>query len=87
MISRRDFLRAAPAAVLAAVSALRARAAIRGIDLLCRRAWGAQKPTGEFKRHRIKRMTVHHSAVILSDNRDAPAHIRSHQRSHTSPGH
>jgi hypothetical protein len=31
-------------------------------------------------------MTVHHSAVVLSDNRDAPAHIRSHQRSHQARG-
>ena len=86
MISRRRFLRAAPGAVLAAVATLNARAAERRVDVLCRRAWGASKPTGEFERHRIKRMTVHHSAVVLSDNRDAPAHIRSHQRSHQARG-
>lgn len=86
MISRRGFLRAAPGAALAVVGAIRAGAAERRVRLLCRRAWGARKPTGEFERHRIKRMTVHHSAVILGDNADAPAHIRSHQRSHQARG-
>jgi hypothetical protein len=68
------------------LGALRAAAAVRRLDLICRRAWGAVKPTGEFKRHRIKRMTVHHSAVLLTDNREAPAHFRSHQRSHQARG-
>ena len=86
MISRRRFLQAVPGAALAAVVAMPARAAARRVDLLCRRAWGALKPFGEFKRHRIKRMTVHHSAVMLTDNSDAPAHIRSHQRSHQARG-
>ncbi len=86
MISRRRFIATAPGAALAAVHALHARAAVRTVELICRKAWGALKPAGEFERHRIKRMTVHHSAVVLTDNADAPAHFRSHQRSHQSRG-
>jgi hypothetical protein len=54
--------------------------------MICRRAWGAVKPTGEFTRHKIKRMTVHHSAVLLTDNSEAPAHFRSHQQAHQAKG-
>lgn len=86
MISRRRFLQTAPAAALAVAHALRAGAAERRVELICRRAWGAVKPTGEFERHKIKRMTVHHSAVLLTDNRDAPAHFRSHQQAHQAKG-
>lgn len=86
MISRRRFLRAAPAAALAVAQALRAGARSRRVEMICRKAWGAAKPRGEFERHRLKRLTVHHSAVLLTDNRDAPAHFRSHQRSHQARG-
>jgi N-acetylmuramoyl-L-alanine amidase len=86
VISRRRFIVAAPGAALAVAHALRAGAASRKLDMICRGAWGATKPTGEFERHRIRRMTVHHSAVLLADNADAPAHFRSHQRSHQSRG-
>jgi hypothetical protein len=54
--------------------------------MICRRAWGAQKPSGDFERHRVRRMTVHHSAALLTDNRDAPGHFRSHQQSHQARG-
>jgi hypothetical protein len=86
VISRRRFLRAAPAAAVVAVHAARAAARVRRVDLICRRAWGGLRPSGEFDRHRIRRMTVHHSAALLTDNRDAPAHFRSHQRSHMARG-
>jgi hypothetical protein len=86
VISRRRFLRAIPGAALAVLGATWAGAAARRVDLICRRAWGAVKPSGEFRRHRIKRMTVHHSAVLLTDNREAPAHFRSHQRAHQARG-
>ena len=86
MISRRAFLRAVPGAAAALTWTLRASAAARRVQMICRAAWGAEKPSGEFERHRIKRMTVHHSAVALIDNAEAPAHIRSHQRSHQARG-
>lgn len=86
MISRRRFLLAVPGAALVALDAIRAAAAVRRMRMICRRAWGAVKPTGEFERHRIKRMTIHHSASVLTDNREAPAHFRSHQRAHQARG-
>lgn len=64
----------------------RAAAAQRTVELICRRAWGARKPTGDFERHRIRRITVHHSAVALQDNRLAPARRRSHQAAHQDRG-
>lgn len=56
------------------------------LEIICRDAWGAGEPTGEFRRHRIRRLTIHHSAVALTDNRGAPARFRSHQRSHQARG-
>jgi hypothetical protein len=54
--------------------------------MLCRSAWGAAKRTGSLRRHRIRRITVHHSAVKLTDNRKAPARLRSFQADHQSRG-
>jgi hypothetical protein len=54
--------------------------------MICRKAWGAVKPTGEFERHRVARITVHHSASVLVDNSEAPAHFRSHQQAHQARG-
>jgi hypothetical protein len=56
------------------------------VEVICRRAWGAEEPTGEFRRHRIRRLTVHHSGVVLNDNTKAPARFRSHQASHQARG-
>lgn len=86
MISRRRFLLAVPAAAVLAAFPLRALAAVRRVEMLCRRAWGAVKPSGEFEKHRVKRMTVHHSASLLTDNSEAPAHFRSHQKGHQARG-
>ncbi len=52
------------------------------IDALCRDAWGAAAPAGGFREHEIEWMTVHHTARLLEENRDAPAAIRGHQRFH-----
>ncbi|MGH2710576.1 MAG: peptidoglycan recognition protein family protein [Actinomycetota bacterium] len=86
MITRRRFLGRLGALLVVALFPARALAKPRRVELICRRAWGALKPTGEFKRHKVKRMTVHHSAVLLTDNSDAPAHFRSHQRGHQDRG-
>jgi hypothetical protein len=72
--------------MILAARAVRGSAGGARIDMICRAAWGARKPGGEFERHRIKRLTVHHSAVLLTDNRDAPAHFRAHQRAHQARG-
>jgi hypothetical protein len=49
---------------------------------LCRDAWGARPARAGGKVHTITRMTIHHSAVVLGDNRNAPARLREHQRYH-----
>ncbi|UXA09279.1 peptidoglycan recognition protein family protein [Mycobacterium sp. SMC-2] len=50
--------------------------------LLCRDAWGARPARPGGKRHTITRMTLHHEAVVLGDNRNAPGHLRQDQRYH-----
>ena len=50
--------------------------------LLCREAWGARPPRAGGTPHTIKRMTIHHTAVVLGDNRNSPARLRQHQRYH-----
>jgi len=52
------------------------------IEALCRDSWRAAAPTGRFVDHTVERMTVHHTARRLRENRDAPAAIRGHQRFH-----
>src|ERR1700748_3185097 len=51
-------------------------------QLICRDAWGARPPRAGGKRHTITRMTLHHEAVALGDNRNAPGHLRQDQRYH-----
>jgi hypothetical protein len=51
-------------------------------QLLCRDAWGARPARAGGKPHTITRMTLHHEAVVLGDNRNAPSHLRSDQRYH-----
>jgi N-acetylmuramoyl-L-alanine amidase len=86
-LSRRRFLGWVAGVLAAAVLPLRnAAAAQRTLELICRRAWGARRPSGDFERHRIRRITVHHSAVALRDNRLAPARLRSHQAAHQDRG-
>src|SRR5690242_17000761 len=50
--------------------------------LLCRDAWGARPARPGGKRHTITRMTLHHEAVVLGDNRNAPGRLRQDQRFH-----
>ena len=50
--------------------------------MLCRVAWGAKpaKPGG--RPQTVTRMTLHHSAVALPDNRGIVARLQQHQRYH-----
>jgi hypothetical protein len=73
-------------ALAAMVRPISALAATRTVEVICRQAWGARAPTGEFRRHRIRRLTVHHSAVVLRDNRIAPERFRDHQAAHQNRG-
>ena len=50
--------------------------------LLCRQAWGARPARPGGKRHTITRMTLHHEAVVLGDNRNAPGRLRKDQLYH-----
>jgi acyl-CoA synthetase (AMP-forming)/AMP-acid ligase II len=50
--------------------------------LLCRDAWGARPARAGGRTHIITRMTLHHSAVVLSDNRNSISRLRQHQRYH-----
>ncbi|HEV3474036.1 MAG TPA: peptidoglycan recognition family protein [Actinomycetota bacterium] len=88
-LSRRSFLGSlagAAVGLLARPLTPSVLAAGKRIEVICRDAWGAVEPTGDFRRHRIRRLTIHHSGVALRDNRDAPARFRSHQRSHQARG-
>jgi N-acetylmuramoyl-L-alanine amidase len=94
-VDRRQLLRLAGSVGLAAVvggcstptpaatSATRARlTASTSAQLLCRDAWGARPARPGGKPHTITRMTLHHEAVVLGDNRNAPGHLRGDQRYH-----
>ena len=50
--------------------------------LLCRDAWGARPARPGGRPHTITRMTLHHEAVVLGDNRNAPERLRHDQRYH-----
>lgn len=56
------------------------------IDVLCKEAWGASAVAGTFTDHTIERLTVHHTAVVLEANSQAPARARQHQAYHQSLG-
>lgn len=92
-VSRRDFLWVPPAALatsLVASSAARAAALAgddrKAIEGICRRAWGAEPPTHDYRKHRVERLTIHHSGAVLRRNRDAPARFRSMQQAHQAEG-
>ena len=56
------------------------------IVVICREARGAQPVSGEYTPHTIRRITVHHTAVLLESNRSAPSRARQHQGYHQSLG-
>jgi hypothetical protein len=85
-LSRRRFLLGSLGSVMWAAMPWRTAVAARKVTMICRKAWGARPPSGEFHRHRIRRLTVHHSAVALRNNRNAPERFRDHQASHQARG-
>lgn len=79
----RDATTVAPSPPTTVVSSTTSTTApVAHIEALCRDAWGAAAPVGEFQEHEIDRMTVHHTARLLAENRDTPEAIRGHQRFH-----
>ena len=53
-----------------------------GVFVLCRDAWGARPARAGGTPHTLTRMTIHHTAAVLGDNRNAPARLRQHQQYH-----
>ena len=45
-------------------------------------AWGARPARTGGRPHTITRMTIHHTAVVLGDNRNITARLRQHQHYH-----
>ncbi len=67
-----------PEHVPAAVAVPTAAAA----GLVCRDGWGARAPRPGGIPHTISRMTLHHTAVVLGDNRNITSRLRQHQAFH-----
>jgi N-acetylmuramoyl-L-alanine amidase len=57
------------------------------VPVIGRRAWGAKQARPGLQLHRPRRLTLHHSGVLLKDNADAPGRVRQHQSWHLSLGH
>lgn len=51
-------------------------------SLLCRDTWRARQALPGGRPHTITRMTIHHTAVVLGDNRNSTERLRQHQRYH-----
>jgi hypothetical protein len=58
----------------------------RTVARICRSSWGAKSPTGLYVPHQVSRITVHHSAVALRNNRRAPGQLRAFQADHQARG-
>ena len=52
------------------------------VELLARGSWDARPAGPGTRRHTVERLTVHHSALRLDRNADAPAQLRSLQAEH-----
>ncbi|MDQ3986546.1 MAG: peptidoglycan recognition protein family protein [Actinomycetota bacterium] len=86
-LSRRELLGAVAAGVTLPLTRIApAPAGAREIEIICKWAWGGRAATGEFHRHTVRRLTVHHSGVRLTDNRDVPERLRNYQRGHQAQG-
>lgn len=86
-ITRRRFLAGGVGALLGGLRPVSGLASEpKRLDVICRKSWRAAPPRDGLRRHRIRRLTVHHSAVVLSANRDAPARFRAHQQAHFGNG-
>lgn len=81
-LSRRRALQLAGLAAAATALPLHTARAAPTPSVLCRSAWGAQPPRPGGTPHTPVRMTIHHTAVTLGDNANAPARLRQHQHYH-----
>jgi hypothetical protein len=55
---------------------------VRVIEVIERAGWGAAGAGEGMDPHVIERLTIHHTGVVLEDNREAPARLRAHQVFH-----
>ncbi|MDX1659189.1 MAG: N-acetylmuramoyl-L-alanine amidase [Nitriliruptorales bacterium] len=62
-----------------------AASAATEVEVICRDAWDA-RAAGTLSAHTVVQLTLHHTAVMFDDNREAPARLRQHQRYHQSRG-
>lgn len=74
-----------PLAATEPVSTAAARSAVP-VGVICREAWGGSPAGPGLVPHTIERLTVHHTAAALNDNRAAPGRLRGHQAYHKSLG-
>ena len=83
-ITRRGALNLAGAVTLAAIAGSAPASATPTTSgvILPRAAWGARPALPGGEPQTITRMTVHHSAVALPDNRGIVARLQQHQRYH-----
>lgn len=84
-IDRRSFLTAAalaPVAVSAGGKVAAAAPGPRAVPMVGRKAWGAMKPRPGREPHVVRRITLHHSGVRLTDDAQAPGRVRQHQQWH-----
>jgi hypothetical protein len=56
------------------------------VEVLCRDAVGLRPATATDARHRLERLTLHHTAVALEDAALAPERLRRHQQHHQGQG-
>jgi hypothetical protein len=58
------------------------------VRVISRAGWAARDPQAAMERHTPRRLTLHHTAVLLDDDADSPARIRQHQDYHMDdPAH
>lgn len=55
---------------------------VASVVVIPKGGWGGAAVVGTFVEHTIERITVHHTASPLDDNRNAPSRVRAHQRFH-----
>lgn len=56
------------------------------LEVIGRNGWGAREPIVEYGSHTIERLTIHHTAVELADDSQAPSRLRGHQAYHQQQG-
>jgi hypothetical protein len=88
-IDRRTVLRRAAgltaATVLVRTGLAQPAGARESVDVVPRAAWALRQP-GAGVGHVIERLTVHHTAGLITDNRRTPGHLRSVESYHRAQG-